>query len=112
MWASVETGFGFWDVYAWLVFFALAAAGFLWFRSHGRADYRRGTDQDEIFYGGNPVPEDGEELSVPASSAYWGFTRALEGWYGWLTALHTGIATEYLGYLVLVMAVLALAVMR
>ena len=83
-----------------------------YFRAQGREDYKRGTDQDEIFYGGNHVPEDGAEISVPASSAYWGFTRALEGWYTWLTAWHSGIATEYLGYLVLVMALLTLAVVR
>ena len=38
---------------------------------------RKGTYQDEVFYGGNPVPQDGEDLAVPASSSYWGFTKAL-----------------------------------
>jgi len=112
MWSLIDTGFGFWDVYAWIAFFLLAGGGFFYLRSQGRKDYRRGTDQGEIFYGGNPVPEDGKEITVPASSAYWGFTRALEGWYEWLTAWHSGMATEYLGYMVLVMGLLALAVVR
>ncbi len=104
---KVFTGFGFWDVGAWIVFFAVAAVYVLWLRSQGRSDYKKGTEQDEIFWSGNMTPEDGEELTVPASSAYWGFRKALEPFYDRLVRMHTGIATDILGYYVLVVAFMA-----
>jgi len=67
---TVYTGFGFWNVYAWMMFFALGALIVLYIRSTGRSDYEKGTYQDEVFYGGNPVPQNGQDLAVPASSSY------------------------------------------
>jgi hypothetical protein len=110
MWTEINSGFGAWEVYSWLIFFGIASFFVLWLRSVGRKDYKKGTDQDEIFYGGNPVPEDGAELAIPASSAYWGFTKALKPYYERLVALHTGIASDYVGWLVLTGAVLAVLV--
>ena len=58
-----------------------------------------------------PVPADGADYRVPASSAYWGFTRALEGYYRPLLALHSGVATEYVGMMVAVIALMAVLVL-
>jgi len=111
MWSKVYTGFGFWDVYTWIIFFALAAGLVLWLRSMGRSDYKKGTEQDEIFYGSNEVPEDGEDIQVPASSAYWGFVEALQPYYEKLLQIHTGIANDYVGYLVVTTGILAVLVL-
>lgn len=111
MTSRVFTGFGYWDVWTWIAFALVAAAVAGWIRSQGRKDYKEGTDQDEIFFGGNPVPEDGADYRVPASSAYWGFTRALEGYYRPLLALHSGVATEYVGMMVAVIALMAVLVL-
>ncbi|MCF7936388.1 MAG: hydrogenase [Synergistales bacterium] len=106
MWPTIYSGFGFWDVYSWIAFFIILNALALFFRGQGRGDYKKGTEQDEIFYGGNEVPEDGDDFAVPASSAYWGFTEALKGFYTKLLDLHTGLATDYVGYMFLTAAVL------
>ena len=111
MMSKVLTGFGYWDVWTWIVFALVAAGVSGWIRSRGCKDYKAGTEQDEIFWGGNPVPEDGADFRVPASSAYWGFTRALEGYYRPLLALHSGIATDYVGMMVAMIALLAVLVL-
>ena len=111
MWEKVYSGFGYWDVYLWLLFFAIASAVVLFIRSKGRSDYKEGTEQDEIFYGSNIVPEDGGDIAVPAASAYCGFVEALKPYYNWLIELHTGIASEYVGYFMLTLAVVAVLVL-
>ena len=111
MWEKVYSGFGYSDVYLWLLFFAIASAVILFIRSKGRSDYKEGTEQDEIFYGSNIVPEDGADMAVPAASAYWGFVEALKPYYNWLIELHTGIASEYVGYFMLTLAVVAVLVL-
>ena len=111
MWEKVYSGFGYWDVYLWLLFFAIASAVVLFIRSKARSDYKEGTEQDEIFYGSNIVPEDGGDIAVPAASAYWGFVEALKPYYNWLIELHTGIASEYVGYFMLTLAVVAVLVL-
>jgi hypothetical protein len=111
MWDKVYTNFGYWDVYSWLAFFLIAGGMIFFIRSIGRKDYKQGTDQDEIFFGSNPVPEDGEDLKVPASSAYWGYTQALKPFYDGLVGLHTGIATDYVGWYILVTALVALLIL-
>ena len=43
MLGTVQSGFGYWNVYAWIIFFALAAVLVFYFRSAGRSDYKAGT---------------------------------------------------------------------
>ncbi|WP_024821981.1 MULTISPECIES: hypothetical protein [Aminobacterium] len=107
MWSKVYSGFGYWDVISWLIFFLIASFFALWLRSLGRRDYKEGTEQDEIYWSGNPVPEDGSEITVPASSAYWGFRKALESYYSILTNIHSGHMRDYVGYFVITAAVIA-----
>ncbi len=106
--STVYSGFGFWNVFSWLLFFFLITASVLWFRSLGREDYKKSSPQDEIFFGGNEVPEDGAAISVPASSAYWGFKKALKGFYTFLDSWHSGVATEYVAWFVLTVAIFSL----
>ena len=111
MWTKVFTGFGYWDVVSWIIFFLIAAGFMKFIRSLGRSDYKKGTDQDEIYWSGNPVPEDGSDITVPASSAYWGFRKALEPYYRALTGMHTGIATDIVGYYILIVALMAVLIL-
>ena len=108
---TVYTGFGFWNIGAWIVFFAVAAGYVYWLRAQGRMDYKKDTDQDEIFWSGNEVPGEGEDITVPASSAYWGFRKALEPFYKGLLGMHTGLPTDVLGYYVLTVAFLAVFIL-
>ncbi len=108
MFTTVVSGYGFWNFFSWLAFFSCIAALVLWFRSQGRKDYKEDSLQDEIFYGGNPVPRDGAEIMVPASSAYWGFKKALHGFYALLDSWHSGVATDYVAWFALTVAIFAL----
>ena len=111
MWGQLETGFGHWNVLIWILFFLIVGGAVLWLRSLGRSDYKRNTAQDEIYWSGNEVPEDGAEISVPASSSYWGFRVAMEPLYRVLNALHSGNASDYAGYFVVTTALIGLLVL-
>ena len=108
MWNQMETGFGYWNVFVWLVLFVLVSGFVLWVRSLGRMDYKRNTDQDEIYWSGNEVPVDGANISVPASASYWGFRVAMEPLYAVLNLFHSGNASDYAGYFVVTTAVVGL----
>ena len=107
---TIFSGYGYWNVFVWLFFFGVAVSFAIYFRSHGRNDYRNGTSQDEIFYSGNAVPQDGTDVSVPASAAYWGFKRACAPLYAWLDKLHNGNGSDYMGYFILTFAAISLLI--
>jgi hypothetical protein len=111
MWNQLDTGFGHWNVFVWLCFFFIVSGFVLWIRSLGRMDYKRNTDQDEIYWSGNEVPEDGAKISVPASSSYWGFRVAMGPLYGLLNQFHSGNASDYAGYFVVTVALIGLLVL-
>jgi hypothetical protein len=97
----VETGSGFWSPWVWVVsFLALLLIAWLFYRS-GEASYKKGTAQTDPFLSGTP-PKPGER--VTASHIYWGFIEALKGYYRPLVRAHSGIVNDYLGWLILVMA--------
>ena len=108
LWGHLKTGFGYWDVFAWLVMFVLVSGFVLWVRFLGRTDYKRNTDQDEIYWSGNEVPADGAQISVPASASYWGFRVAMEPLYALLAKFHSGSASDYAGYFVVMTAIIGL----
>ncbi|MBO5492187.1 MAG: hydrogenase [Pyramidobacter sp.] len=109
MFSSVFSGAGFWDAGVWLLMFVFVGGYAFGIRRMGRSDYKKGTDQDEVYYSGNVMP-DVDVFTVPASSSYWGFREALKGYYSRLSAMHTGIATEYVGWFVLTAAVILVLV--
>lgn len=111
MWGQLDTGFGYWNVFVWLFFFVMISCFVLWVRSLGRMDYKRNTAQDEIYWSGNEVPEDGAEISVPASSSYWGFRVAMAPLYDILNRFHSGNASDYAGYFVVTVALIGLLVL-
>ena len=110
MFNSVFSGAGFWDAGVWVLMF-IFAGGYAWLiRRAGRSDYKKGTAQDEVYYSGNVMP-DVDVFTVPASSSYWGFREALKAYYSRLSAMHTGVATEYVGWFVLTGAVILVFVL-
>ncbi|PIE53939.1 MAG: hydrogenase [Dethiosulfovibrio peptidovorans] len=100
------TGFGFWDIGTWLLFFVVAGVVVSWIRSQGRQDYKKGTDQDQIYFSGNELPENPTEITVPASSSYWGYRKALRPYYDRLIAFHSGYTVAYVGWFVVTTAIL------
>lgn len=110
MLGSIFTGFGFWDFGNWLLFFVIAAVFTSWVRSQGRQDYKKGTEQDQIYFSGNELPEDSLDVTVPASSSYWGFRKALKPYYDKLIGFHSGYTTEYVGWFVVTTSILLVLV--
>jgi hypothetical protein len=109
MFGSLFTGFGYWDFGSWLLFFILAGAMTTWLRSQGRQDYKKGTEQDQIYFSGNEL-RDSEEITVPASSSYWGFRKALKPYYDKLVAFHSGQTVTYVGWFLVTTALLMVLV--
>lgn len=110
MFSTIFSGAGFWDAGAWLLMFVFVGGYALFIRRMGRSDYKKGTAQDEIYYSGNVVP-DVDVFTVPASSSYWGFREALKGYYSYLSAMHSGIASEYVGWFVFTAAIVLVFVL-
>jgi hypothetical protein len=101
---TLHTGFGAWNPAIWLAAFAVAVVVTLLIRAWGRKDYRKGTNQTKPFISGNEEPSHSGG-HIPASNLYWGFLESLKAYYERLVPLHTGVPTDYLIWLLGVMAV-------
>ena len=104
MFGTIFSGAGFWDAGALILMLVFVGGYVRFIRKMGRTDYKKGTAQDEIYYSGNIVP-DADVFTVPASSSYWGFRETMKAYYSRVVAMHTGIATDYVGYSLIVGAV-------
>ena len=101
---TLATGSGTWNPLLWLLAFAVAL-GIAWLvRTRGRKDFRPG-DGLKPFISGNEEPEHGGG-HIPASNLYWGFTEAMKAYYQKLVPLHTGVSTDYVAWLLGVMAIM------
>lgn len=108
---TLTTGSGFWSPLLWLLALAVAFGIALAIRSRGRKDFREGEGRAP-FISGNKEPENAGG-HVPASNLYWGFLESLKGYYARVVPLHTGVPTDYVAWLLGIMAlmlVIALAV--
>ena len=101
---TMTTGFGAWNPLLWLLAFLIALAVAILIRSRGRKDFREGAGR-KPFISGNEEPENGGG-HVPASNLYWGFTEAMKAYYQRLVPLHTGVPTDYVAWLLGVMALM------
>ena len=101
---TLTTGSGTWNPLLWLLAFLVALAAAWLIRALGRKDYREGV-QAEPFISGNEEPENGGG-HIPASNLYWGFTEAMKAYYQRLVPLHTGVPTDYVAWLLGVMALM------
>lgn len=101
---TLTTGSGTWNPLLWLLAFVVAL-GIAWLiRTRGRKDFRQG-DGLKPFISGNEEPEDGGG-HIPASNLYWGFTEAMKAYYQRLVPLHTGVPTDYVAWLLGVIAIM------
>lgn len=95
------SGEGFWSPLIWL---ALAAgvgaiAWFIW--SHGRREYKSGTEQDAPFLSGERSTEG---MYVGGEHLYWGFVEGLRPIVERIRAFHTGFIGDYIGWFIVIMA--------
>ena len=99
---TLQTGAGAWNPLLWLLALVVALGVALAIRSRGRKEFREG-DGRKPFISGNEEPA-AAGGHVPASNLYWGFLESLKGYYARLVPLHTGVPTDYVAWLLAVMA--------
>ena len=101
---TLTTGAGYWNPLLWLAALVIALAVAVLVRARGRRDYREGA-QAQPFISGNEEPAGGAG-HIPASNLYWGFLESLKTYYDRLVPLHTGIPTDYVAWLLGIMALM------
>ena len=101
---TLNTGFGAWNPLLWLLAFAVALAVAWAIRTRGRKDFREG-DGRKPFISGNEEPARGGS-HIPASNMYWGFLESLKGYYARLVPAHTGVPTDYVAWLLGILALM------
>ena len=104
---TLETGSGFWNPIIWIIAIIVAFLLAYILRGFGNKNYKKQTEQTKSFLSGNPEYEK-EKMHVKASNLYWGFTESLKGLYYILRKMHTGNASDYVLWFVIVLALLLL----
>ncbi len=100
---TVETGSGFWNPIIWVSIIVIVFLIMYIFRSRGKIDYKKETNQTKSFLSGNE--EDAQNNQIKASNMYWGFTENLRGIYSVLRRLHSGDASDYVLWFVVILVV-------
>jgi hypothetical protein len=101
---GIETGSGFWIPILWVIAIVVAFLVFYILRGFGTKDYKKDTEQIKSFLSGNPEYEK-EQMHIKASNLYWGFTTSLKGFYAILKRMHTGNASDYVLWFVIILAI-------
>jgi len=101
---SIETGSGFWNPIVWVIAVVVAFLVLYILRMFGNKSYKKNTEQVKSFLSGNPEYS-AEHMQIKASNLYWGFTKSLEGFYSLLRKMHSGNASDYVLWFVIVLAV-------
>jgi hypothetical protein len=101
---TIETGSGFWNPILWVISIVIATLTIAVIRSFGNKSYKKDTEQSKVFLSGNPEYEK-EKMHVKSSNLYWGFTESMKAFYYILRRLHTGNASDYVLWFVIVLAI-------
>ncbi len=103
MWTYIFTGSGFWNPIWWLASFVIVAIFvYSFFGNEVKAKYS--PDKMKPFLSGwDEVNK--EAMQVKASNIYWGFTKAMSGYYRCLDRCHTGIINDYVVWFMAVMVI-------
>ena len=104
---SIETGNGFWTPLIWVIAIIVAFLVMYIVRMMGNKSYKKNTEQVKAFLSGNPEYEK-EQMQVKASNLYWGFTKSMDGLYKILRKMHSGNASDYVLWFVIVLAIFLL----
>jgi len=101
---TIETGSGFWNPLIWAIIMIVAFLLIYILRSIGNEGYKKDTEQIKAFLSGNPEYSK-DKMQVKASNLYWGFTTSLKGLYTLLKKMHTGNASDYVLWFVIILAI-------
>lgn len=102
---SLQTGSGFWHPIIWISAIVITFLVIYILRGIGKKEYKKGTGQTQSFLSGNPEYEK-EQMHIKGSNVYWGFTESMKWVFDILKNMHTGNASDYVLWFVVVMALL------
>ena len=101
---TFETGSGFWNPVVWIIAIVVAFLLMYILRGFGKKEYKKDTEQVKSFLSGMPeYPKD--KMHVKSSNLYWGFTESLKGFYYLLKKMHSGNASDYVLWFVIILAI-------
>jgi hypothetical protein len=106
---TFDTGNGFWNPVVWIVTFIVIFLIVVILRGYGNKSYKKNSEQTKIFLSGNRVT-DKQQIQVKASNLYWGWTESMRWIINQLKKIHTGNASDYVLWFVIVMSILFLCV--
>lgn len=104
---GLETGSGFWVPIIWVVAIAIGFLLIYIIRSFGNKAYKKETEQVKSFLSGNPEYSK-EKMHIKSSNLYWGFTETLRTFYSILRKMHSGNASDYVLWFVIILAIFLL----
>ena len=104
---TIDTGSGFWNPVIWIIAIFIGFLLIYILRSFGKKGYKEDTEQVKSFLSGNPEYEK-EKMHIKASNLFWGFTTSLRWVYSVLRKMHTGNASDYVLWFVVILAVFLL----
>lgn len=92
-----STGPGVWSPLVLAAGLAIAVAIACIVRAMGSNRRRHSGEQGMAFWSGNIHPDD----AIGSENLYWGFFKAMEGYYGFMKRMHSGIVNDYVFWLAL-----------
>ncbi|MFO7676955.1 MAG: hydrogenase [Thermoplasmatota archaeon] len=103
----IETGQGFWTPIVWVISIIVAFLIIIIIRNFGNKSYKKDTEQVKSFLSGNPEYSK-EYMHIKSSNLYWGFTKSMEGLFDLFKKMHTGNASDYVLWFVIILAIFLL----
>jgi hypothetical protein len=107
LFATFDTGNGFWNPLVWVVAFLVIFLIIYILRGFGNDSYKKKTGQTQAFLSGNKE-YDTQQMHVKSSNLYWGWTEAMQWFITALKKMHTGNISDYVLWFVVVMGILFL----
>jgi hypothetical protein len=101
---TFETGGGFWNPLIWGIVLLITFLVIYIIRGRGRKDFKKDTEQTNVFLSGNPELEK-EKMHVKGSNVYWGFMESLKWLYETLDKMHTGNVGDYILWFVIIIGI-------
>ena len=105
----LETGSGLWAPIAWTIAFAVAMIIGWLIRNIGKSGCQKDSDQTQVFISGEDEKIFAEQdVHIVGGNLYWGYFEVLKKYYEKLTALHTGVVTDYMLWMVSTLVIVIL----
>lgn len=103
MLGRIDTDVGYWHAIIWAISFIVLGILAYVLRNLGSKSYKMGTEQVKPYLSGTT---EYDKTRVAGENVYWGFVQALKKYYTRIVPVHSGIVSEYIYWLVVVIALL------